>query len=174
MVWASDTFGAKPDFWASSITASTSDFHHSPAFSTICLLLSYQKCDFDTNYSGNHRPQPYLQETIELCSLNFYLIQWLPPCRVWEMDMARQAWAKSLGRHGPSPSAIICVHAKEACPVGRIWWSCICNSAPVGSDIVWCTLDHQPNLFEIVWYHACHAPNKSAQFSIMDRQECAY
>lgn len=77
------------------------------------------------------------------------------------MDMARQAWAKSLGRRGPSPSAIICVRATEACPVGRIWWSCICNFAPVGSDIVWCTPDRQPNLFEIAWYHAYHAPNKS-------------
>ena len=31
IVWASETFGANPDFKASFITASVSDFHHSPA-----------------------------------------------------------------------------------------------------------------------------------------------
>ena len=30
IVWALETFGAKPDFKASFITASVSDFHHSP------------------------------------------------------------------------------------------------------------------------------------------------
>jgi hypothetical protein len=36
MVWASETFGANPDLRASLITASVSDFHHSP---TIYQLL---------------------------------------------------------------------------------------------------------------------------------------
>lgn len=42
IVWASDTFGAKPDFRASLITASTSDFHHSPAkySNEVCLIPS--------------------------------------------------------------------------------------------------------------------------------------
>lgn len=31
IVWASETLGAMPKLIASSITASTSDFHHSPA-----------------------------------------------------------------------------------------------------------------------------------------------
>lgn len=44
MVCASETFGASPDFVASLITASTSDFHHSPTNWVINIKKKLIKC----------------------------------------------------------------------------------------------------------------------------------
>lgn len=39
IVWASETFGARPDFIASLITSSVSDFHHSANETTRVLIF---------------------------------------------------------------------------------------------------------------------------------------
>jgi len=60
MVCASETFGANPDFNASFIMASVSDFHHSPEQNSI-----FETC------------QCKIQASIKMCVTNVFLLGFL-------------------------------------------------------------------------------------------------
>lgn len=151
MVWASEILGARPDFVASLITASTSDCHHSPTYiSDRIHLLS--------NFSGKKEMtlKARLIGRKKTCKVwgRAYPIQQPLLCQVLGMGTEHHAWARWRRRHEQWPWARGYGHAIEECPFAQWWWSCKHTVARVELGTVLCMPAHRPNQSAIALSHA--------------------